>query len=316
MLRKNEDPMTTSRIRWSFVLLGVIAFSAALALILGIPSWAQGLNTQFFYSGALAASLLLSITFLALIGWKSTVSKDSSQSQMDFMYRMTHELQTPVSNISLAADMLGTPAVSDAPERAARYLRIVREESNRMQWHIDNVLHLAKAENHSLLLNPEKTALDDFVDNLLSRYEGRVTAELKANGTLVTVDRQHFSNVLFNLIDNALKYTPDDPQIRVITDRLNDQAVVSVQDNGIGIAKKEQKKIFDNFYRINDTSTNIKGFGLGLSYVQQIAKAHRWKLELQSKQGEGSDFRIVIPVTLSSLSEAAAQTAHPTGRRA
>ncbi len=307
--------MTTTRIRWSFVLFGMIAFSAAVALIMGVPFWARGLNTQFFYSGALAASLLLSISFMALIGWRSTVSKDSSQSQMDFMYRMTHELQTPVTCISLAADMLGKPPVADTPERATRYLRIINEESNRMQWHIDNVLHLAKAENHSLLLKPEKTSLDDLVNHLLSRYDGRVTAELKANGTLVTVDRQHFSNVLFNLVDNALKYTPVDPHIRVITEQSNDQAVVPVQDNGIGIANEEQKKIFDNFYRIKDTSTNIKGFGLGLSYVRQIAKAHRWKLELQSKQGEGSDFRIVIPVTSSSLSEATAQTAHPTGRR-
>lgn len=298
------------------MLLGIIAFASAIALILGLPSWARGFNTQFFYSGALASSLLLSITFMALIGWKSTISKDSSQSQMDFMYKMTHELQTPVSSISLAAEMLSQPAVAQAPERTACYLKIIGEESNRMQWHIDNVLHLAKAESNTLLLKTEKTALDDLVNKLLSRYDGRVTAELKANDTLVTVDRQHFSNVLFNLIDNAIKYSPTDPHIRVVTDRFEDQAVVSVQDNGVGIAREEQKKIFDNFYRIKDTSTNIKGFGLGLSYVRQIAQAHHWKLELESERGEGSNFRILIPVVASSVSEAAAQTARPNGRRA
>ena len=291
--------MTTSRIKWSFVLLGLLAFFSAIALIIGVPSWAGGINTQFFYSGAFAASLLLSIAIMAILGWRSTVSKDSSQSQMDFMYKMTHELQTPVSSIILAADMMEKSSVADSPERLARYIRIVKEEGNRMQWHIDNVLHIAKAENRTLLLKPEKTPVDPLVSNLLGRYEGRILTELKSSDASVTVDRQHFTNVLYNLIDNALKYTPVNPQIWVTTRRVADKIVVSVRDNGIGIPKNEQKKIFNNFYRIPGNSANVKGFGLGLSYVQQIAHAHHWNLELDSQEGEGSDFRIVLPVTPS-----------------
>ena len=291
--------MTTSRIKWSFVLLGLVAFFSAIALIVGVPSWAGGINTQFFYSGAFAASLLLSIVVMAILGWRSTVSKDSSQSQMDFMYKMTHELQTPVSSISLAADMLDKPTVADSPERLAKYVRIVKEEGNRMQWHIDNVLHIAKAENRTLLLKPEKTAVDSLISSLLNRYEGRISVELKACNASVTVDRQHFSNVLFNLIDNALKYTPVNPKIRVSTRQIADKVVVSVRDNGIGIPKHEQKKIFNNFYRVQDNSANVKGFGLGLSYVQQIVQAHHWNLELDSQEGEGSDFKIVLPITSS-----------------
>lgn len=291
--------MTTSRIKWSFVLLGLVAFFSAIALIVGVPSWMGGVNSQFFYSGAFAAGLLLSIVVMAILGWRSTVSKDSSQSQMDFMYKMTHELQTPVSSITLAADMLDKPSVADSPDRSAKYIRIVKEEGNRMQWHIDNVLHIAKAENRTLLLKPEKTPVDTLVSNLLSRYEGRVLAELKATEASVTVDRQHFSNVLYNLIDNALKYTPVNPQIWVTTRQIADKVVVSVRDNGIGIPKHEQKKIFNNFYRIQDNTANVKGFGLGLSYVQQIAQAHQWNLELDSQEGEGSDFRIVLPVSSS-----------------
>jgi len=291
--------MITSRIKWSFVLLGLVAFLSAIALIIGIPSWAGGTNTQFFYSGALAASLLLSIVVMAILGWRSVVSKDSSQSQMDFMYKMTHELQTPVASITLAADMLDKPSVADSPARWAKYVRIVKEEGDRMQWHIDNVLHIAKAENRTLLLKPEKTAVDTLVSDLLSRYEGRILVELKASDVSVTVDRQHFSNVIFNLIDNALKYTPVNPQIRVSTRQIADKVVVSVRDNGIGIPKHEQKKIFNNFYRVQENSANVKGFGLGLSYVQQIAHAHQWNLELESQEGEGSDFRIVLPVSSS-----------------
>ncbi|MFB9293183.1 sensor histidine kinase [Persicitalea jodogahamensis] len=291
--------MTTSRIKWSFVLLGLVAFFSAIALITGVSSWAGGINTQFFYSGAFAASLLLSIVVMAVLGWRLTESKDSSQSQMDFMYKMTHELQTPVSSITLAANMLENPSVSGTPERLAKYVRIVKEESNRMQWHIDNVLHIAKAENRTLLLKPEKTAVDSLVSNLLSRYDGRISSDLKASEASVTVDRQHFSNVLFNLIDNALKYTPVNPQIWVCTQQVADKVVVSVRDNGIGIPQHEQKKIFNNFYRIQNNSANVKGFGLGLSYVQQIAQAHHWNLELESQEGEGSDFRIVLPVSSS-----------------
>ena len=127
----------------------------------------------------------------------------------------------------------------------------------------------------------------------------RVLAELKAADASVTVDRQHFSNVLFNLIDNALKYTPVNPEIQVSTRQVADKVVVSVRDNGIGIPRHEQKKIFNNFYRVQDNLANVKGFGLGLSYVQQIARAHQWNLELDSQEGEGSDFRVVLPVSSS-----------------
>ncbi len=289
--------MTTSRIKWSFVLLGLVAFLSAIALIFGVPAWAG--NTQSFYSGAFAASLLLSIVVMAILGWQSTVSKDASQNQMDFMYKMTHELQTPVSSINLAADMLDTPSVADSPERLAKYVRIIKEEGNRMQWHIDNVLHIAKAESRTLLLKPEKILVDTLVSNLSKRYEDRILVELTACDASVVVDRQHFSNVLFNLIDNALKYTPVNPQIRVKTQQIADKVVVSVRDNGIGIPQNEQKKIFNNFYRVPENSANVKGFGLGLSYVQQIAQAHQWNLELESQEGEGSNFRIVLPVASS-----------------
>ncbi len=223
-------------------------------------------------------------------------SRESSQNQMDFMQKMTHELQTPVSSIALAADMLANQAVLNNPERVRKYVKMIKEESNRMQWHIENVLHIAKADTQVLLLKLEKTPINDLILSILERYENQVKIDLNAPETLVSLDRQHFINVLHNLIDNALKYTPTNPVVVVSTSLRKNALIVSVRDNGIGIAKSEQQKIFNNFYRIQDNSSSIKGFGLGLSYVKQIANAHSWQLELTSSKGEGSEFRIVIPV--------------------
>ena len=164
-----------------------------------------------------------------------------------------------------------------------------------MQWHIDNEIHVAKAENQTLLLRLEKIQVNDLIVSVVERYGSSICMDLTKDDTTATVDQQHFTNVLRNLMDNAMKYTPEDPQIVVATQRAVGTLVVSVRDNGIGIAASDQKKIFDNFYRVPNNTSNVKGFGLGLSYVQQIANAHHWNLELTSQQGMGSEFKILIP---------------------
>ena len=288
--------MTTTRIKWGFVLLGALAFLSSTALLVDAPSWATLGSMRSFLLGVFVTGSLVPILVMMVMGWKTTVSKDSSQHQMDFMYKMTHELQTPVSSISLAADMLSKPAVQGSPERIGKYVRMVREESTRMQWHIDNVLHIAKAENQALLLRLEKIRVNDLIESFVEQYGRSICMELTKDDTTATVDRQHLTNVLRNLVDNAMKYTPSDPQIVVATQRAGGTLVVLVRDNGIGIAESDQKKIFDNFYRVPHNASNVKGFGLGLSYVQQIARAHHWDLKLTSQQGVGSEFKIVIPI--------------------
>ncbi len=287
--------MTTTRIKWGFVLLGVLAFFSSAALMVDFPALAADERMRAFMSGVFVAGALIPILLMMVMGWRTTVSKDSSQNQMDFMYKMTHELQTPVSSISLAADILATPSVQNSPERIGKYVRMVKEESNRMQWHIDNVLHIAKAENQTLLLELEKIQINDLIENVVERYGRNICMELEAKDSMASVDRQHFTNVLRNLLDNALKYTPTNPQIKIATTRRNDTLIVSVYDNGIGIAEEDQKKIFNNFYRVPNNTSSVKGFGLGLSYVQQIARAHQWDLALTSQQGVGSEFKILIP---------------------
>ena len=291
--------MSTSRIRGSFVVGSILSIGSVVMLLYDVALLFSDESTQALVSGLLTGGAIVPVLIMLAIAWRMTISRDSSQSQMDFMYKMTHELQTPVSSISLASDMLSNPTVLNTPERLKKYVRMIREESNRMQWHIENVLHIAKAESQLLLLKLEKTPINDFILSVLERYEGQVNANLNTSETLIALDKQHFINVLRNLIDNALKYTPENPNILVSTYSSRGMLIVSVKDNGIGIAKSEQKKIFTNFYRIQDNSSNVKGFGLGLSYVQQIANAHNWQLELVSSKGEGSDFRILIPIPSS-----------------
>lgn len=291
--------MTTWRFRWSFLLLGLIAIFSVVLLLGDVHLMVQGAKLQAFLSGAFISLLLISISLLVLLGWKQSASRDNSQNQMEFMYKMTHELQTPVSSIRLSSEMLSKDAVVHNPERLHKYLNIIKVESQRMQWHIENVLHIARAENQDLTLKLEKINLNDLIESILDRYNEVVTSKLNADDPMVSVDREHLTNVIHNLIDNALKYTPKDPEITITTTRNADMVEVSVKDNGIGIAKEEQKKIFGNFYRIQDNAPNVKGFGLGLSYVQQIAKAHQWQVELSSQEGNGSKFTIIIPATLS-----------------
>ncbi|MBU1821260.1 MAG: hypothetical protein KKG00_07085, partial [Bacteroidetes bacterium] len=196
--------MSTSRIRGSFVVGSILSIGSVVMLLYDVALLFSDESTQALVSGLLTGGAIVPVLIMLAIAWRMTISRDSSQSQMDFMYKMTHELQTPVSSISLASDMLSNPTVLNTPERLKKYVRMIREESNRMQWHIENVLHIAKAESQLLLLKLEKTPINDFILSVLERYEGQVNANLNTSETLIALDKQHFINVLRNLIDNAL----------------------------------------------------------------------------------------------------------------
>ncbi|WP_207506077.1 sensor histidine kinase [Telluribacter humicola] len=279
---------------WGFISLGVVAILCVVAFLSSYPS---SISRSDFtdYQVLLVGLLLFSIVGLVALGLYALRSTSNSQHQMDFMCQMTHELQTPVANIRLAADMLVSPVVMQTPDKLKKYVRIIKEESQRMQWHIENVLNIAQAESSTLKLNLETTPLNDLVYSVVERYNGAVKAEYRAQQSLARVDRLHLINVLHNLMENAIKYSPENPDIKVCTYDKDGNYVIAVRDNGIGIPPEEKGKIFQKFYRIGRTRGSVKGFGLGLSYVQQIVNAHRWQLELDSELGKGSEFRVAIP---------------------
>ena len=248
--------------------------------------------------GWLVSSLvvLIALSFFAYALFVILRQKQLSEVQRDFVNNMTHELQTPISTIRIAADVLNTPAILSQPERHKRYVQIVQEEIIRLQRQVETVLNMAKAERRRLELKIEWLDVHQVIESVARTYDGKVQLHLEAQSPYIHADAIHFGNIVNNLIDNALKYSPEKPEVHVYTFDRNHLLVLAVKDNGIGIASEYHKKIFQKFFRVpHGNIHNVKGFGIGLSYVRQIVKAHQWKLELDSEVGQGSEFRIFIP---------------------
>jgi two-component system, OmpR family, phosphate regulon sensor histidine kinase PhoR len=250
-------------------------------------------------SGWIGSSLLvlLAISFFGYALFVILRQKQLTEVQRDFINNMTHELQTPIATIRIAADVLNTPAIKDQPERLKKYTGIVKEEALRLQNQVETVLNMAKAEKNKLPLTIEWLDVHQIISSLANKYENNLTLHLNATEPYIHADRLHLSNAISNLIDNAFKYTPKNPDIHLETSSQDGMLVLAVQDNGIGIAPEHQRKVFGKFYRVPTGNVhNVKGFGIGLSYVQQIAKAHGWKLQLKSEIEKGSEFKILIPL--------------------
>jgi two-component system phosphate regulon sensor histidine kinase PhoR len=250
-------------------------------------------------NGAIWSSVLVlvAVSFFAYALFVILRQKQLSEVQRDFVNNMTHELQTPISTIRIAADVLNTEAIVTQPERHNRYVRIVQEEISRLQGQVEMVLSMAKAERNALILKEEQMDANEVIASVLVPFEGKITVLANAGRSIVRADPFHFRCMLTNLIDNALKYSDSDPEVIVRTVNKNGSLIVSVQDQGMGIAPEYQKKIFNQFFRIPYGNVhNVKGFGIGLSYVKQIVRAHGWMLNLESELGKGSTFIITIPV--------------------
>jgi two-component system, OmpR family, phosphate regulon sensor histidine kinase PhoR len=240
--------------------------------------------------------VLIAVSFFSYALFVILRQKQLSEVQRDFINNMTHELQTPISTIRIAADVLKNPAIAAQPERHSRYVRIVEEEILRLQRQVEMVLNMAKAERNKLALELEWLDANELIQRIAQPYEGRITLNLQATAPYVQADRLHFGNLVNNLIDNALKYSPKNPEVTVRTFDEGKRLILSVRDKGIGISPEHQKKIFEKFYRVEAGNVhNVTGFGIGLSYVRQIVKAHRWKLHLNSEPGQGSEFLVSIP---------------------
>ena len=244
-----------------------------------------------------SALVLVAVCFFAYALFVILQQKQLNEVQRDFINNMTHELQTPVSTIKIAADVLNTPQIISQPDRFQKYVKIVQEETLRLQHQIETVLNMAKAEKNSLVLNIEWLDAHQVIESATSKYEDRLVKQLEAESPYIHADRFHLVNALNNLIDNAFKYSSENAEVKISTENQNGIFIVSVKDNGIGIAPEYQQKVFKKFYRVPTGNVhNVKGFGIGLSYVRQIIKAQGWKIELQSEVNKGSEFRILIPL--------------------
>ncbi|MBL7876150.1 MAG: HAMP domain-containing histidine kinase [Cyclobacteriaceae bacterium] len=223
-----------------------------------------------------------------------------SEIQKDFINNMTHEFKTPLSTIAISTSVLKDPGIIHTPERLLNYATIIDNENQRLKQQVERVLQMARLENEEVGLKREICDLHDIIwEASESNLASKATLELvlEASPSTVLADKLHLTNVIFNLLDNAIKYNKQQPLIRISTSHAHGNIFLKIEDNGIGIKQDDQKKIFHRFYRVPTGNLHdVKGFGLGLSYVKLIVEAHKGKITLTSEPNKGSCFSIVLPV--------------------
>lgn len=215
---------------------------------------------------------------------------------LDTLQTLVHEFQTPIAAIRMAADVLASPIVQSDTSRAEKYVRIIREETERLQQQVETILSLARADRNELFVCVEPVDVHELILAIAERYENYLQYELQATTTVALADRLHLTNVLHNLLDNAIKYSPNEPNLLIATASDEEGLNIYIRDHGIGIPGHLQSRIFEPFFRVSGRQVpSAKGFGLGLSYVQKIMEAHQWQISLKSEEGQGSEFCIHIP---------------------
>ncbi|MBL4593738.1 MAG: HAMP domain-containing histidine kinase [Flavobacteriales bacterium] len=248
--------------------------------------------------------ILLIIIFFAYTINVILMQKRLSEIKNDFINNITHEFKTPISTISLSAEVLLNPSIINEPERLKNYAKIIQEENNRLKNQVDKVLQLATLDKDKLKLEDENINVHELITTSIKSFgliirekEGVISCDLNAQDYSFFGDKIHITNTLHNLIDNAIKYSSHNPKVEIETHSHNGFIEISVKDNGIGVPKESQKHIFDKFYRTPTGNVHdIKGFGLGLNYVKTIVEAYSGSVKLISKENEGSTFVIKLPL--------------------
>lgn len=229
--------------------------------------------------------------------------KRLSEVKTDFINNMTHELKTPISTIALSSETILREDLSQDKERLERYASIIYKENKRLENQVERVLNVAKLDKEELKLSKSVFSLHEILEEAKDNFEfnqlkdkGHITLELNARKDEVFADEVHITNVVFNLLDNAIKYCEVNPEIHIVTNNYNQGVALKITDNGIGMKKEDQRMIFDKFYRVPTGNLhNVKGFGLGLYYVKLIIEQHGGSIKVNSNLGEGTTFTIFLP---------------------
>ena len=250
----------------------------------------------------LVFTFLLVLIYFAYSLYVMLKEKRLAEMRKDFINNLTHELKTPIANIGVASEVLKKAEPGLNIEKTIRYATIIHQENERLKKQVDQVLQMAFMENQGLELKLEKIDLNELIEEIVaslvprvSRRNGLIAFKKKAGQSYVMGDRFHLTNVLYSLIDNADKYSPQEPEISVSTQMTKEGLWINIADRGIGIAREWQQYIFDRFYRVPTGDVHdIKGFGLGLSYAKLVVEAHGGTIKVDSQPNEGSTFRVLI----------------------
>jgi two-component system phosphate regulon sensor histidine kinase PhoR len=268
-------------------------------------------NKKSVISGNMSYLILPTLALFALLvgcfAYTLTIvfrQKKISEMKTDFINNMTHEFKTPVATIMIASESLRDPEISSNKNRVSKLASIIYDENVRLGSHIERVLNIARLEKENLKIERTDVSINALVEGVLDSMSlqlqkacGTLHTDISATEDIVIGDELHLSNVFFNLVDNAIKYSPDEPDITVKTYNTKGNIVISVADRGLGMTKDQQEKIFDQFYRIPTGNIhNVKGFGLGLSYVYDIVKRLEGRIQVRSEKDKGTVFEVALPL--------------------
>ena len=254
-------------------------------------------------SVAFTVVLLVTFIFTIVVIFRQ---KRYTEIKNDFINNMTHELKTPISSISLAAQMLNDEAVTKSPVMMKHLGGVINDESKRLRFLVEKVLQMSMFDRKKAIFNKKELNLNELVESVANTFTlrvehtgGHITTALDATEPTIYVDEMHFTNVIFNLLDNAVKYRDPERPVELTVKTWNDKEklYLSVKDNGMGIKKENLKKIFEKFYRVHTGNVHdVKGFGLGLAYVKKMVDLHKGEIHVESERGKGTNFIISLPI--------------------
>ncbi len=255
------------------------------------------------------AILSVIFTLVIVVAYSSALSqllqqRQISQIKTDFINNMTHELKTPIATINLALDAIKNPKIADDQDKLKRYMTMIREENKRMLTQVENVLRISQLEKNELNIKKEPLELHDIIEDAITHVslivenrEGYIKTHLGALKSSILANDSHMTNVIVNVLDNAIKYSEEAPKIDIYTENVKNSIVLKIRDQGVGMSKVAQKKIFEKFFREHTGDLhNVKGHGLGLTYVKRIIDDHHGQIWVESERGKGSTFITKLPL--------------------
>ncbi len=255
------------------------------------------------------ALLSLVFTLIIVIAYSGAIyqlikQKQISEIKSDFINNMTHEFKTPIATINLAVEAIRNPKSIEDKDKVLRYLGMIKDENKRMHAQVENVLRISKLEKNQLDISKDRVDAHDIIEDAITHIElivgdrgGYVEAKLDAERSDVLANEMHLTNVIVNILDNAVKYSPDAPKIDLSTEIAKNYIIIKVKDQGAGMSKAVLKKVFEKFYREHTGDVhNVKGHGLGLAYVKRIVDDHQGEVYAESEKGKGSTFYIKLPL--------------------
>ena len=274
--------------------------------------WFPGRESYIYRSlnWLLIASFLFSLIILTTFGLSVFYilrQKKISEMKSDFINNMTHEFKTPIATISVATDSILNEKVVTDPEKIRYFAGMIKKENNRMNRQVEDILTISRLDQKDFEFKWGTVDVHELINDVLQsiilqieKRSGKVILELNAANPLITTDPIHCTNVIYNLLDNAIKYSVNPPEIKITSTNNSRGVLIAVEDNGIGMTKAVQSKIFERFYRQTSGNIhNVKGFGLGLNYVKAVLEANRGTISVQSEPGKGSRFEMFLPKSLS-----------------